>query len=365
MPHGRSPGTARRRAVGLKDIARAVGVSHVSVWNALNRPEEVSEGLRQRIRAAVEAMGYTGPQAAGRVLRTGRAGAVGLYSPDPLAYLFDDPAAAHFMAGVADALQARRSALLVLPSGDAAPLVAEGAAVDGFIFYATSDGDPVAERIARRALPTVFVDAGPVAGAAQIGIDDRAAARLAARHLVALGHRRIAVLALEPSVGHPSGPIAADALEAAPFGVTRLRWLGIRDALAEAGLRPAGIAAVLANSEAAARDEALGLLRSSPRPTAVVAMSDRLAFGAAQAASEAGLAIPGDLSITGFDDIPAATIALAGGLTTVRQPLREKGMRAAAALLAEDGSPRESPRGRTILAAELVVRGSTGPAPDA
>lgn len=353
----------RRRPVGLKDVARAVGVSHVSVWNALNRPEEVSEALRMRILAAAAELGYRGPQALGRALRTGRSGAVGLYSPDPLAYLFDDPAAAEFMAGVAEVLQSRASALLVLPSGGAGSTAAEAAAVDGFIVYSAPRGDPVAGRILGRGLPTVFVDTDGTGVAVRIGVDDRAAARFAAEHVVALGHTHIAVLALEPAVGHPSGPVEAATLEAGPFEVTRHRWLGFRDILDAAGIAPVGIASVLSNSEAEAREEAARLLSRRPRPTAILAMSDRLAIGAAQAAAAEGLRVPADVSVTGFDDIAAAAFAVPGGLTTVRQPLRDKGARAAAALLDEAGAPRAAASARIVLQATLVVRGSTGPAP--
>ncbi len=350
----------RARPVGLKDVARAVGVSHVSVWNALNRPGEVSDALRLKVLAAAAELGYRGPQAVGRALRTGRAGAVGLYSPDPLAYLFEDPAAAEFMAGFAEVLQARASALLVLPSGGAGPTAAEAAAVDGFVVYSAPRGDSVAGRILSRGLPTVFVDADGE-GAVRIGIDDRAAAGLAAEHVVALGHRRIAVLALEPAVGHPSGPVDAATLEAGPFDVTRHRWLGVRDVLDKAGLVPAGMASVLSNSEAEAREEAVRLLSARPRPTAILAMSDRLAIGAAQAAAGLGLSVPADVSVTGFDDIAAAAFAVPGGLTTVRQPLRDKGARAGAALLDEDGAPRTAGPARIVLPATLVVRGSTAP----
>jgi DNA-binding LacI/PurR family transcriptional regulator len=95
------------------------------------------------------------------------------------------------------------------------------------------------------------------------------------------------------------------------------------------------------------------VLAAEPRPTALLALTDQIAIGAREAAAELGLDIPGDLSIAGFDDIPGAAGA---GLTTVRQPLREKGELAGRMLIADDPAPRE-----VILPVELIVRGSTAP----
>jgi DNA-binding LacI/PurR family transcriptional regulator len=154
-----------------------------------------------------------------------------------------------------------------------------------------------------------------------VGIDERSGARRAAEHLLALGHRRFAVVC-EPHVH-------------------RERLAGYRLALDAAGADWA-------------RRELRGVLAATPRPTAILAATDRLALGALEAAGAAGLRVPEDLSVVGFDDVPGAARSLPA-LTTIRQPLLEKGEIAGRLLVA-------APTGHTaILPVELVVRGSTAP----
>jgi DNA-binding LacI/PurR family transcriptional regulator len=119
------------------------------------------------------------------------------------------------------------------------------------------------------------------------------------------------------------------------------------------------------NATKPAREASLELLRGPAPPTAILAMSDVLALGALQAASELGLAVPENLSVVGFDDSPAAAFATPM-LTTIAQPHEEKGRLAAQWLLEEIADRRpQRQRRRTILPTELVVRGSTGPPPNA
>ena len=358
------------KRVGLKDVARRVGVSHVSVWKAFNQPERVSLALRERIRVAADELGYAGPQAAGRTLRTGRAGVVAIYNPDPIRYLFDDPAAAAFMAGAADALQKRRTALLVLPSAakDGASVPAEGAAVDGFILYTVPRGDPVTRRILAREVPSVLVDADPagfdaVRIGAWVGIDERAAARLAAEHVVALGHRRIGVLAFQPTPSYPAGPASLDGSAGdGGFDSAYERWAGYADVLEGVATDVVVRVAPVGSTSTACPDaHALLDVPARRRPTALLCMSDRLAFDAMRAVGTLGLDVPGDVSIVGFDDVTLAVSAGTGGLTTVRQPLFDKGV-AAVEALAGEGHAATVGTTRT-LPVELVVRGSTGRKP--
>jgi DNA-binding LacI/PurR family transcriptional regulator len=233
----------------------------------------------------------------------------------------------------------------------------DAAAVDGFILYALAGEDAGLARVLARRQPMVAVDCPPIASAlAEVGIDDRAAAAQAAEHLLALGHRRLAVLAMEFEPDGRTGPASLARAEAASFHVTRQRWLGCAEACRRHGLDPAAvpIAEAAPNSEAAGRAAGQLLLRSPQRPTAILAMSDRLAIGALEAAAELGLRVPGDLSVTGFDDIPAARRM---SLTTVRQPAREKG-RLAARILGGAAQPAGK---RLVLPTELVRRGSTAP----
>lgn len=350
--------------VGLREVAQRLGVSAVTVSNAYNRPDQLSPGLRRRVLAAAAELGYAGPQPAARMLRTGRAGAIALYNHDPITHLLEDPLAIAFMSGVSELCHERQVGLLILPgavSGRPDASAIDAAAVDGFLLYALAEDDPGRARVLARRQPVVAVDVDPIEGAAAVGIDDRAAAALAAEHVLALGHRSLAVLALEITASLRTGLADPDRIAAATFRVTRERWRGYADVLARHGIDPRSVPVFETASNGEVGGEAGGRALLDPgaagrRPTAILAMSDRLALGALRAARGLGLRVPEEVAIVGFDDVPRAREA---GLTTIRQPAREKG-RAAARLLLDGGGT--GPR-TVLLPTELVVRRSTAGAP--
>jgi DNA-binding LacI/PurR family transcriptional regulator len=295
--------------VTLNTIAEAVGVSRTTVSNAYNRPDQLAPELRERILGTAHRLGYAGPDPAARRLRSGRRDAVGLL------LAVSDPAAVLLLQGIASATEDAGLALLVVPErGNGV----QDAVVDAFCLYSLPGDHPNVVAAQDRGIPLVVVDEPRLRGHAYVGSDDRRGARLAAEHLLELGHRHFAVLT-ERSDGD------------------RLR--GYRDALEAAG---------------AAWVEAPRFEPSAdPRPTAVIAATDQLALGVVEAAREAGLRVPEDLSVVGFDDIPSAAWS---GLTTVRQPLFDKG-EIAGRLLTGGAAEVE-----VILPVELIVRGSTAPA---
>ena len=349
----------------LDTIARLVGVSRATVSNAYNRPDQLSESLRERILAAAGELGYSGPDPAARRLRTGRAGAVGVLMCDRLTYAFSDPAAVLFLDGLAGTLEPVSAGLFILPGAHGAgppPEMVRGAVVDGFVTYCLPDGDPALAAARERGVPLVLVDHDPLRGEVAVRIDDPGGGQDIVRHLLDLGHQRIAVVTYELGPGRRQGTVDADRLDAITFGGTRERLGGYRTALAAAGL-DWPVTAIFEsdhNARQPGREAATALLRAQPPPTAIVAMSDELALGVLEAAHDAGFDVPGDLSVVGYDDTPAAAVA-SPPLTTVRQPLRAKGKRAGRLLLSIcDGDA--PPRNRR-LPVEVVVRASTGPPP--
>jgi DNA-binding LacI/PurR family transcriptional regulator len=338
--------------VRLRDVAERAGVSVGSASQAFGRPDLVSASVRERVLAAAAELGYAGPDPAARRLRTGRAGALGLIFSERLAYAFTDPAAPPFLRGVAGEIQEAHSGLLLIPDSrqrdEAARGVAE-AAVDGFIVYSTPRNDPRVEAALARRLPVVTVDQPRDAPTPFIGIDDRAAARSAAAHLRGLGHERVGVLSFVSSLDG-GGALALD--------LTTERLAGYGDGLGDAWDEEL-VRIARPNAPEPARLAALELLRLERPPTAILAMSDILAIGVLQAAAELGVAVPAGLSVVGFDDSPAATLA-SPSLTTVAQPHEEKGRLAAEWLIEaiEQGAERPERR-RTILPTQLVVREST------
>jgi DNA-binding LacI/PurR family transcriptional regulator len=191
-------------------------------------------------------------------------------------------------------------------------------------------------------------------------IDDRGGSRAAAEHLLGLGHRRLAVLALPRSPGAPGGTL--DPADPGPIRYTVMadRLAGIREAVEESGLAWDGVPALAVPDDQspreAARELAGKLLERADRPTGVVAMSDELAAGVVDAAIARGIEVPRQLSVVGFDDTPTAT-STTPPLTTVHQPLAARGETAARLLL--EGAPARIVEFPT----ELVVRCSTTRAP--
>ena len=344
------------RRVRLRDVAERAGVSVGSASQAFSRPELVSDGVRARVLEAAKELGYGGPDPAARRLRTGRAGALGMIFSERLRYQFTDPAAPAFLGGVAEAMEDTHMGLLLIPDSRFREQTAEtvrGAAVDGFIVYSAVRNDPRVEAALARSLPVVTVDQPRDAPTPFVGIDDRAAARSAAEHLRGLGHRRVAVLSFVGALD-PEGTLELE--------LSGERLAGYREGLGDAWDESA-VRTCRPNATEPARRATVELLRADGPPTGILAMSDVLALGALQAASELGVAVPRELSVVGFDDSPAAALA-SPPLTTVAQPQEEKGRLAAEWLLEAiaEGQPSRRRR-RAILPTELVVRESTAPAP--
>jgi DNA-binding LacI/PurR family transcriptional regulator len=306
--------------VTLKTIAEAVGVSRTTVSNAYNRPDQLAPELRERILAAAVELGYAGPDPAARRLRSGRSDTVGLLLAGGLAQAFEDPAAGLLVRGIARVVEAAGLALLLVPDHGHG---VRDAVVGALAICSMPAGHPGVQAALARRIPLVVVDRPRLPGHAYVGVDERGGARRAAEHLLALGHRRFAVVC-DPDVHRERLAGYRTALEAAGAGWTRQPL-------------PAALAA-------------------DPRPTAILAATDRLALGALDAARAAGLRVPEDLSVVGFDDLPGAAGSLPA-LTTIRQPLLEKGEMAGRLLIA---APLDH---AAILPVELVVRGSTAPPP--
>ena len=339
----------------LQTIADALGVSRTTVSNAYNRPDQLAPALRERVLATAEALGYAGPDPAARRLRSGLRGAIGLMFSERLSYAFTDPGAVGFLQGLTEATEAKGYELLLLPGmrGEHREVVSvRDAVVGAFCLYCMPDGHPAVLAAHERRLPVVIVDEPRTPGGFFVGIDDREGARLLAAHVAALGHRRVAIVADRLVDDHGEGLAGPERVALSNCKVSRERIDGYLGGLD--GADPVPIYEALANFPECGERAAAELLGLSPRPTAILCSTDVLALGVIDALGRRGLDVPGEMSVTGFDDVPAAGVA---GLTTIRQPLQEKG-RQAGRLLMEPDTERE-----VILPVELVARGSTGPAP--
>jgi DNA-binding LacI/PurR family transcriptional regulator len=350
-----------RRKATLASLAAELGVSRTTVSNAYNRPDQLSPQLRQRVLDTARLLGYPGPDPVARSLRTRQAGAIGLIFTETLSYAFRDPAAVAFLEGLALACEEAGQRLLLVPAAPGGlpdPGIVHKAAVDGFVVYSMPDKDPYIEAVLQRPLPAVIVDEPVgVSGVDWVGLDDRGACAEIGRHLAGLGHRRIGVVASRLSVTRHDGPADLDRQAHTEYAVERLRLAGLADGLAAGGVRWADVPVEerFDNSPAAGASAAAALLDAHPDLTALACTTDVYALAALDLARQRGLRVPEDLSITGFDDVREAAAA---GLTTVRQPMLDKG-RAAGRLLLDEAERAEARH--VTLPTELVVRHSTAP----
>ena len=352
-----------RKRVTLKEVAAEVGVSPATVSNAYNRPDQLSAGLREKVFEAARRLGYSGPDPAARSLRRRKVGAVGVLYSDRLSYAFADPAMVKFFEGVSIATEEAGLGMLLLPGSARQarePEAVGNAVVDGFVVYCMADDDPLVGAALDRGLPVILVDHPGVRDVPFVGIDDEGAAATAARYLIGLGHRRLGVISFELTQEATGGVADLRNPDRATFWPSRARLRGYASAVAEAGLSAAAVP-VYECAENTVEWGRLGagvLLDEETCPTALLCLSDQLAFGAMEAARERGLSVPGDLSIVGFDDVPEAARATPA-LTTVHQPHVEKGLLAGRMLVARLGD--EEPPEVGLLPTYLVERGSTAP----
>jgi DNA-binding LacI/PurR family transcriptional regulator len=338
--------------VTVKTLAEAVGVSASTVSNAYNKPDQLSADLRARIFAKAEDLGYTGPDAAGRMLRSGRAGAVGVLLTERLSYAFSDPFAIGFLTGLSEVLEQHATSIVLLPvtmTGDKPDVTAvRQANIDALTTLCVSDRHPASVLAKARGIRLVSTDQNPDPESSWVAIDDVAAGALVGSHLTSFGHRRVGIIV--DTNAPAGGQVTRLRFEDVTCLDCSARLRGLRQRLPDDQLIvvSGGHNAVESGTAAAAL-----LLDAADPPSAIVGLSDVLALGALQALSARGLTAPEQVSVCGFDDIPAAGEA---GLTTVRQPIAEKGRRVGQLLLDPDDPDRQ-----ILLPIELVARASSGP----
>jgi LacI family transcriptional regulator len=336
-----------RKTVTIRDVARRAGVSVATASRALNGKQIVSEHTRERIRIASEELRFS-PSPTARRLSLGRTMSVGVVS----SYL-TRPQAIERVRGIEAVLGDGELDLLlynvesVQKRDHYLETLADPQRHDGLLVVSLPPPAGMVPTLAGASIPVVFIDVHvpAVADLPRVVGDDVEGGALATRHLLDFGHRKIGLV--------------SDAAED-PFGFTssRDRMVGMRRELAIAGVElPPQWVAHGQHGRYEARDLALRMLRGPDRPTAIFAASDTQALGVLAAAHEAGLNVPDDLSIIGYDDIEAADYV---GLTTVRQQLVESGRRGAELVLTELAL-RSDPAPVISLSPELVVRSTTAP----
>jgi DNA-binding LacI/PurR family transcriptional regulator len=350
--------------ITMKDVAKAAGVSQASVSYAYSGSPRVSAKQRNQIFTVAAELGYTGPNVAGSTLRLGRIGAVGVLIPGSLGLAVEDPSTMLLMKGLVEVGELADVALTLIPVDRAGvaggqeptkPAALRGL-VDGVVMHCLPNDHPVVAAVLERRMPAVAIDSPRIANMPYVTIDHRAAGEAQAEHVLGLGHRRIGIIT--DRLGGPFKPgfrLLSD-IDTATETYIRERLLGYRDAIAAAGLLDDDV--VLA--EAADIDMASGMAAADRilndfAPTAILATSDVHAVAALKVLRGKGVSVPEDVSVIGFDDAPIADLL---GVTTIRQPLQEKGRTAAKMLLDLIAG---NTRRRSVKRTELVIRSTTGP----
>ena len=343
------PDAAARPAAGgparIADVAARAGVGVATVSRVLNGRVGVRPSTRERVVEAIDALNYR-PSSLARGLSLQRTMVVAAVLP-----WFTSPSAVERVRGIVDGLSASQYDLMVfdIESEDrqrrAFELFDRGDRADGLLVVSTRPPAAEVDRLRAANIPCVLIDAVHPSFPS-VAVDDVAGGELATRHLVGLGHRDVAL------IGDPPPEFR--------FDWSRDRTRGYERALAAAGIevRPDYVREGT-HLPHVARAIATELLSLPERPTAVFAASDTQAIGVLEAARWLGISVPEELSVIGFDDIEVAAYL---ELTTVRQPLVESGRRGARLLL-DVLAGRQIPPMHELLPLELIVRGTTGPAP--
>ncbi len=340
-------------------MAARAGVSKTSVSFAFNQPDHLKAATRDRILAAAAELGYR-PSPIARRLARRRTDQIGLVVPQSTHDIFANPFLPELVRGIGDVCDAEGIAVVIVPpvAGSVARAV-DAALVDGLILLGLAPNHPDLDDMRSSGTCLVGLDIEDFGGFDVISVDDAAGASQGAAHLRALGHRDVAVVLIAM---HPDQPVDEH------HGISARRLAGIRAGFGLApgtdGTDESGNGTVRLRilstpvNEEGGRAALAALLEDGELPTAVITMSDVTAIGLMAGAADEGIRIPDDLSIVGFDDIPAASWTTPR-LTTIHQPIREKGRRAAHRLIQAIRSGSDHRPVVEVLPTRLVVRGTT------
>jgi LacI family transcriptional regulator, galactose operon repressor len=312
-----APDRTGPRAPRIRDVAARAGVGVGTVSRVLNDAPGVADATRERVRAVMDELGYR-PSSTARNLSLGRTQTLGVVAP-----FFTSPSVVERLRGIDDVIGDSAYDLTLfnietLEQRHAAlRRFARRTRIDGVIVISLPLTVAEARAMGRDGLPAVLVDVAN-SDLPHVAIDDVEGGAIATRHLLDAGHHQIAFVGDVKDIEFG-------------FASSERRLEGFQSALCDAGVAlPPGYVKRGPFGRASASRLARQLLALRRRPTAIFAASDVQAFGVLDAAARAGLAVPEDLSVIGFDDIELAS---AIGLTTVRQPLRESGQAGARLLL--------------------------------
>jgi DNA-binding LacI/PurR family transcriptional regulator len=342
----------------LRTVADAAGVSISTASLVFSGRGPVAAGTADRVRDAAAALGYAGPDPLASSLRQGRSGVVGVIVEGRMRHVFRDPFAVTVLDGLVQSLDEMPAGMLLIARTSEDPGRAlqhlSATRLDAAVFcLCAPEQNAAVEHLAARGIPMVGDGAPADARVAKLTIDNRGSTAALARHLRELGHTRAAHVTIPMRQSSGLRRITPGDISTAVFTDARDRALGFLDVFPDGPIVEAAMTGVAEGADAAR------LLLDVPkrrRPTAIVAQSDLLAMGVVRAATDLGLAVPEDLSITGYDGIELPWYS--GSLTTVVQRGEEKGRRLGEMLRAAMTGERPAD---TQMPVELRIGTTTAP----
>jgi LacI family transcriptional regulator len=331
-------------ALTLEDIARLSNVSRSTASRVINGDEKVREETRRRVLDVIQQNNFH-PNMAARHLAVGRTNVIGLVIPAGVGAIFNDPYFSQLIQGVSGACNAKEYSIMLWlaePEYERRMIrqIVSNGTVDGVVVSSTLMDDPIVLSLHNSNMPFILIGHHPTIDVNSVDIDNVQAAKQAALHLINCGRSRVA------TINGPQNQIAGHD-----------RSDGFKLALQEKGLAFDAALSVDGDFTEASGYAAMQKLLLAG-PDAVFAANDIMAAGALRAIREAGLRVPQDIALAGFDDVPIAA-QLTPPLTTIRQPIRSMGGLAVETLIEVIHQPETQPR-RIVLQPELIIRASCG-----
>lgn len=355
----------------LAHVASLAGVSISTASLAFSESGPIAQATKARVLRAADELGYRGPSALGRQLRSGRSDIVGVVFNDALKRTFRDPVSIQVLDGVTRTLGERGLGVLLIPGGNhydsntgLNPLLETAAMDAAILLWGGHEEDPAFQTLHLRGVPIVISEGTEVSGSPFVGLKDRSGIADLTRRLMDQGHTKIGVITLSLNTGHAPGPVSPsifNELDSYVSHPSHGRLRGVYDA----GITPVAIWEARGSLVEEGIEAARYLLDPSnyenPQdvPTAIVAQSDLLAAGALHGAREMGLKVPDDVSVCGFDGVDLPWLG-PDVLTSVKQPLAYKGESLAQCVIDMLAGNIAEP---TYLDVEFIQGTTSGPAP--
>ena len=355
----KSSGRGRHGRVTIADVAERAGVSTSTASLAFRQAGPIVPSTRERILAVADELGYSGPHPVASSLRSGRSGIVGIVIAEYVRHAFQNPVAVATMDGLAESLDGVGYGLLMLPGRAYVaerPEPLRTLPVDAVVLATRGEEfDTLLPLIRARGIPIVGIEGPHAEDITLVEVDDRGGMARMAEHVAGLGHRRVGVIMRTTTLGRTLPPGAVEPIDARLEDIENGTIRGRLEAVQQ--VFPDAVRVEAGGRDAAAGEAAAETLLDLPDPpTALLAQNDILAAGAVVAARNRGFDVPDDVTVTGFDGVEMPWLELQ--LTTIRQPLRERGRRAGelvAKMLAG-----EQPEG-VVLPVEFVPGQTAGP----